>query len=447
MFKLSSLNWIALLTFSIFLIFINYFLNQNQFAETLFSYSVLFLIYIYFVRIRLELSEKTIDFLVLFFHIIPLFAVPTLSPDFYRFIWDGEILTNGIHPYLYTPRELMDKSFFNSNEYLNSIYTNLSDLSKSNYTLYPTVNQLYFLFPSLITENEYAAVIVMKISVLGTCVMGYVYLKKTLKVLKLSTKNILILAVNPLLIIEISGNLHFEGVMLSFLFVAFYFVLTKKWFLSATFWAIAINVKLTPIILLPFLMRYTGWKIAVKHYVLTGVLSLAILSIYLWPTMLPNFMQSLELYFNNFQFNSSFFAITEYLFYPMFDYETILIVGPLLSAISLFLICFIAFFKPIKTGENWFQRMLFGYLIYLLFATTVHPWYIVLPFGLSLFTKNSFMIGWTFLIMLSYGFYALENELLSFILIVIEYSGFLSLLFLDLYAHKRNHFFQQLLKL
>jgi hypothetical protein len=287
----------------------------------------------------------------------------------------------------------------------------------------------------------------MKILVLATGVVGYIYLKKILHILKIPSKNAWIIAINPFIIIELTGNLHFEGVMLSWLFIAFYFVLTKKWILAALFWAIAINVKLTPLILLPFLFRFLGWKSAIKMYLLTFVFSLVILVVYLWPSVYPNFMTSIELYFNNFQFNSSVFAITEYLVYPIYDYETILIVGPLLSKIGLLLICLIAILRPIRTGKVWFERMLWGYLVYLLFATTVHPWYIVFPLGLSVFTKNSFMIGWSFLIMLSYGFYSFENEFISKGLIAVEYSGLLILVILDLTHRKKQHLFQRLLRL
>lgn len=447
MLKFNKLNWVWIFVFILGLGYINYFGSQSEFLSTLLVYFILFVVYIYFIRIREKFSEKSTDLIAFLFHLVPIFAIPTLSPDIYRFIWDGEILTQGIHPYAYTPSDLIEESFFQSSEYLERIYIQITDLSKSNYSLYPSINQLYFILPAIFTENILGAVIIMKILVMGTAVIGYTYLKKILKTLKVPTKYAWIIAINPFIIIELTGNLHFEGVMLSWLFVAFYFVLTKKWLLAALFWAIAVNVKLTPLILLPFLLRFIGWRSALKMYAMVGIFSLLILGIYLWPSVLPNFMQSLELYFNNFQFNSSIFAITEYLLYPIYEYETILFVGPFLSKISIVVICLIAFIKPIENGKAWFERMLWGYLIYLLFATTVHPWYIVFPFGLSLLTKNSFMIGWTFLIMLSYGFYAIENEFVSRILIVLEYTGLILLILSDLIYRKRQHFFQKLLKI
>jgi len=447
MLKFSTSNWNWIAFYFLGLVYLNYFGSQDQFLGTFLVYVLLFSVYIYFIRERLVLNDKSLDLLALVFHIVPLFAIPTLSPDVYRFIWDGELLSQGIHPYAYTPQELIGHGFFQPSEHLSSLYAEMTDLSKSNYSPYPTINQLYFILPALITENVYAAIVIMKVLVLATVILGYVYLKKILSILNLPQKNAWIVAINPFIITELTGNLHFEGVMLSLLFVGFYFVLTKKWVLTALFWALAINVKLTPLILLPFLFRFIGWKLALKMWLLVGLFTILLLGIYLWPSVLPNFLKSIELYFNNFQFNSSLFTITEFLLYPVYDYETILIVGPLLSKVSFVIICLIAFLKPINSGRVWFERMLWGYLIYLLFATTVHPWYIVFPFGLSIFTRNTFMIGWTFLIMLSYGFYSLENQVLSKGLIVLEYTGLLFLVILDLVYRKKHHFIQRFLKL
>ena len=43
------------------------------------------------------------------FRLVFLVAVPNLSQDFYRFIWDGELIKNGINPYLFTPDQILEK--------------------------------------------------------------------------------------------------------------------------------------------------------------------------------------------------------------------------------------------------------------------------------------------------------------------------------------------------
>ena len=56
---------------------------------------------------------------------------------------------------------------------------------------------------------------------------------------------------NPLVIIELTGNLHFEGVMLFFFVCALYLISKKKWLLATPFYAASIMVKLVPILFLP----------------------------------------------------------------------------------------------------------------------------------------------------------------------------------------------------
>jgi len=56
-----------------------------------------------------------------------------------------------------------------------------------------------------------------------------------------------------------------------------------------------------------------------------------------------------------------------------------------------------------------------------LLATTVHPWYLILPLGLAVFSVNIGLLVWSFLIMLSYGFYAFGGSQIGFAFIGIEY--------------------------
>ena len=52
--------------------------------------------------------------------------------------------------------------------------------------------------------------------------------------------------------------------------------------------------------------------------------------------------------------------------------------------------------------------MLFAICLYLLFTTTVHPWYVALPVVLCLFTRFRFPILWSGLIWLTYFNYSGE---------------------------------------
>jgi|SRR5690554_375706 len=420
---------IALLLYVSALVYLNYGIQQDAFFQTFSVYAIAFIAYLYCIRVRYEYAVKTWTLVALVLFLIPFFSVPPLSPDIYRFLWDGELVTMGIHPYSFTPNELMEVNHaVNSSSYMQFLYENTTDLSKGNYTIYPTIHQLYFLLPAFLTDHFLISLWILRLMMLGTIIIGLKYFLKTLQLLNLPAQNIVLLILNPILIVEVMGNFHFEGIMLAWLIPGIYFLIKKECLKSSVFWAIAINIKLTPLILLPFLLRYLGFKESFKFYLATLFFSTGLLLIYMWPSVFLNFLQSLELYFDNFEFNAGIFYFVKWISSFFITGNPTLIVGPLLSILAFFGILFIAFYRPISSNKELLNRMMWGYIIYLMLATTVHPWYVILPFGIAVFSANLGVMLWTFLIMLSYGFYAFENPLWSYSLIGLEYT--LVLLFL-----------------
>lgn len=410
------------LLFAISIGLISYAAEQSDFIFSLIAYSIAFITFLYFLIIRNEFSLKLWKRVAFILFLIPLFSIPSLSPDVYRFLWDGELVTMGIHPYAFTPNELMqvDPSIYDS-AYMNLLYEKITPLSQGNYSIYPSVNQLYFLIPALISNHLLLSLIVLRLLILLTLIVGAHYLFKILDLLSIPMNNGLFLILNPILIVEVMGNFHFEGVLLSWLMIGIYFMLKHSWFKSSLFWAIAINIKLTPLILLPFLLRFQKLKTNLIFYFSTILFSGSLLLIYLWPSVFWNFMQSIELYFNNFEFNASIFYALKWISSFFIEGNPTLIIGPALSVMSFLSILFIAFYKPIKTSKELLNRMMWGYAIYLLLATTVHPWYVILPLGLAVFSMNLGVLFWSYLIFLSYGFYAFGGTGFGGVLIGLEY--------------------------
>ena len=72
------------------------------------SYGILF---IAFISIMFnEIRPLEIFVIGLIFRLIFIISLPTLSQDFYRFIWDGNLQLEGINPYLYSPNDLIHKN-------------------------------------------------------------------------------------------------------------------------------------------------------------------------------------------------------------------------------------------------------------------------------------------------------------------------------------------------
>ena len=62
--------------------------------------------------------------------------------------------------------------------------------------------------------------------------------------------------VDPFIIIELTGNLHFEPVMLFFLICGIYKLYEQKWILAAVLIACSVSVKLIPLLFLPLFYQW-----------------------------------------------------------------------------------------------------------------------------------------------------------------------------------------------
>lgn len=394
--------------------------DRANFVVLMSIYGLSFLTYI------LLLYKKNVPFsylvaVGLIAHVSAFFFSPQLSPDSYRFLWDGAMVWKGHNPMNASPHYLIDKAGYIDSQYMQSLYAGLTDISRDNYTCYPTVNQFYFVAANL-TNSIPVNLFLLKLLIFLTQLVGLHFLLKLLRHLKLSPNRLFILALNPLWLIETVGNLHFEGVMVSFLIIGFYFLVTQKWILGALFIAMAIQVKLIPLVLLPFMLRYLGWGRSTLVYGFTGIFIMLLAIVYFRWGNYQNFFDSLKLYFKSFEFNSLIYH--HYLEYGnrFYGYIPTNTFGTNLSRVSTFLVVCLAFFGGKINFQSMATRMIFGLLVYYLFATTVHPWYIITILGLSVFTRYTFGIIWSGVIFLTYASYSnLEPD--SFrLLIHIEYA-------------------------
>jgi hypothetical protein len=338
-------------------------------------------------------------------HAISMLYVPHLSNDYFRFLWDGEMTWAGINPYDFKPNELVMLDLVQSNPYLVEVYEGISSLSKRNHTCYPPINQAYFMLATAFSSSIISNTIILKLSIILTQIGGAFYLRKILRLLNIDESRMWLIYLNPLWIIECTGNAHFEGVMLSFLFAAFYFLLKKKELIGSLFYATAIHIKLIPLMLLPFFYRFLGLKKSMLFYSLTILLVISFGLVPLNSNNILNFKESLSLYFSVFEFNSFIvhyciqFGIAEY------GWQIAKTYGLFFSQVIIMLVMTLALYGQIPDWKKLFKRMTLAFFVYLILSNTIHPWYIIPLIGISLFTTYSFPIIWSFLIFFTYLFY------------------------------------------
>ena len=85
-----------------------YHLERTDFVRLAVLYAALFFLCYKLIQFE-KWNFKLLLGLGIIFRLIFLLAIPNLSQDFYRFIWDGHLVIMGENPYLYLPKEILEK--------------------------------------------------------------------------------------------------------------------------------------------------------------------------------------------------------------------------------------------------------------------------------------------------------------------------------------------------
>jgi hypothetical protein len=343
--------------------------------------------------------------LALILRLLLVFTMPALSDDVYRFIWDGRLLANGLNPFSALPSDIMS-SGTNIPGMTPELFAELN--SPNYYTIYPPFAQgTFWLAAYLSFSSVWGSTLVLKLILLVCEALGLWAMLRLLRKWNLPEHRVLIYALNPLVIVEVVGNLHYEGAMVAFFMWALVFLsygqgTEKKWGQAAFLWALSIVSKLLTLLFLPFLWSRLRKKTALLFY--AGVLLLVALSFapLLNSSFVNGFGESLDLYFRKFEFNASFYYLIRWIGYQWVGYNVIQTVGPKLGLLAVAAIGIGGLLDKKTDWPSLMQRCLWAIMAYLLLATTVHPWYAILPLALSVFTRYRFPLVWTALIWLTY---------------------------------------------
>lgn len=412
---------------------IGYQTPRTNFSFFIAQYLLLFVSFYIFWLNKANLKFSHFFITAIFLRLILIFAAPELSNDFYRFIWDGELISQGINPFSSTPDQIFHDPFLYNNEYMRTLYHGMGELSQQHYTCYPVLNQVLFFIPTYFFDNIMYNTIGLKLIVILADLGAIFFAIKIAEHLGVSVHNIWLYALNPFIILEFAGNLHFEGVMIFFLLGSLYFLMKNNWLWSAVWFGLAVQIKLIPLMLIPFVFKKLKWKNALGFTALTAFVVLAIGGAMLNPAFFDNMMQSVNEYFIRFQFNAGFFYILREIGFATVGWDPILVVGPVLSVISTLGILTLALIRAYRNDLDIIKGMLFAFMIYYGLATTVHPWYISLILVLSVFTQYKFGLVWSIVVMLSYSAYGHpggfgENP----VLLIAEYSLVYVVLFFEI---------------
>jgi len=184
--------------------------------------------------------------------LIPLCAEPHLSSDIYRYVWDGIVQHAHISPYRYVPGD-SHLAFLRAPHQQIFDHINRRDIAP---TIYPPAAQILFYLVTFVSPTVFFMKTTM---VLFEGVTMYALIA-LLRDLGLRREQSLLYAWCPLLIWEIAGSGHLDSAAIAFVTLALLACYRRQPVATGIFLAIAVLLKLYPLVLFPALYRRKEWK-------------------------------------------------------------------------------------------------------------------------------------------------------------------------------------------
>ena len=396
------LLYFLLLLSGIVYFWLGYQTARENFLQVILLFTFLFAVYFVTVKFFSIIYFKQLLIAGILFRIMLLFSLPNLSDDVYRFIWDGRLAANGINPFSHLPTEIIQMPPVNG--ITKELFGQLN--SPDYYTIYPPVLQgIFWLTAKLFPVNVFGAMVFMK-CIIVLIELGIIFLLiQLLKKLSLPPHLSLLYFLNPLVIAELTGNVHFDGLMIFFVLLAFFLLLHNNLTGSAICLGLGIATKLVPILFIPLLVNRLGWKKGLIYFLIAMITTVVLFAFVFDLATTQHLLQSVDLFIRRFEFNASIYYIVRWVGTIVKGYNIIAVAGPVLYSIAAGIILFLSFRDKNNSGQSFFSKALFIITIWYLFSTTVHPWYICLPVALSVFTPYRYAIIWSFTAILSYAAY------------------------------------------
>ncbi len=429
---------LALLSMVLYYVFA-YHLERTDFIKLLCLFAALFVVCFKLVQFE-KYNFKFLLAIGILFRVVFFVAEPNLSQDFYRFIWDGELVRNFINPYLNIPNDLIhqpDLVVANSQQ----LYDGMGSLSARHFSNYPPLNQLLFAIASYFGGKTVLGSVVVMRTIIVFADIGILFFgRKLLKNINQSPHLIFWYFLNPLVIIELTGNLHFEGVMLLFFVWALYLLSVNKWQWAAVVYACSISVKLVPLLFLPLFLKHFKFKKTVFFYLIIAGTSLLLFAPFYSADFINNYSQTIGLWFSNFEFNAGLYNAVKHtaIQFDAKPWELIKFYGKITPIITIIAVLLFTFLRKNEKLSVLITSMLWVLTLYYLISATVHPWYIIFLVVLTAFTKYRYAFIWSSAIVLSYYAYAQADFKENLWLLTLEYLAVISFLVYELIAYRNK---------
>jgi hypothetical protein len=194
------------------------------------------------------------------------------------------------------------------------------------------------------------------------------------------------------------------------------------------------------LLFLPLLLPVLGWKRSALFFLGTALfLALGIYPLY-FPEFTANYAATLKLWFSNFEFNAGLYNAVEWVavWQGAKPWEFIKSYGAVVPAITALVTLAVSAHPAMKQPKYWFSGALLVSCLYFFTATTVHPWYIIFPLLLGIFTNYRFVILWSATVILSYSAYGTSDVQERPLILLVEYLPVFGFMTYEILRNNKN---------
>ena len=292
--------------------------------------------------------------------------------DVWRYLWDGHVVSSGVNTYRFSPADIEAAYEADQAPLAELLEPPLwqevhERVSYPTYrTIYPPLTQLVFAASTLLAPGS----VVLWKSILLLFDMATCWL--LLDLLRRRGRPVwqaAIYAWNPLVVKELVGSAHLDGLMVFCLVLSWWALERRAERLALVALGAAILVKLTPLLLVPLYLRHIPWK---RWWILPtlGLVAYAPL----WQSI-PIMVDSLKAFSSQWVFNPGPWALVRSISHG-FGFEGRAAADFVSLAATLATVAMVCWRRP----DGWMDLVIgcqWILAIYLLLSPTVMPWYLV----------------------------------------------------------------------
>lgn len=408
--------------------FLGYGPDRSQSMPLLLSFTVAFASYLWSVR-KAGFPWNQLLFIAVAFRLL-LFLTPiTWTDDHYRYIWDGLCSVHGISPFAFTPDALVKAM---PEVFTPALYAKLN--SPHFYSVYPPLAQAGFALATWIGQGSvWASTLVLRSVSMAFDMATIVLLGLLLKNDPDRVRKVGLYALNPLVLMEFTVNVHTEVLMIAPCLWAIFLFRRGRLNASAIFLAFSAAAKLWPMLFLAWLPSRTAWRCSFRYISCAVLLFIASWIPFYTPGFVAHFGSSLKLYVSWLEFNGALFEGLRLLLGDGLVKGT-----GLLSVITFIGMGVFAITLWKKRHADWPEAMLWLLAIYLFGAQAVQPWYILPLLAFATLTGWRWPVLWTLLIVPTYLTYGTVPYTQPYWWIPVEYALLLTYMMWEIRKRRRT---------